>query len=77
MVTADPVVVVLVLACVRVDLLAELTVPAVVVVLVAGAAKEAVLVLLHLRPDLLVDLLAGTQLVEALATRGYLLPPLL
>ena len=47
MVASDPVVVVLILACVRVNLLTKLTVSAVVVVFVARPAKEAVLVLLH------------------------------
>ena len=58
MIASDPVVVIFILACVRVNLLTELTVSAVVVVLVARPAKEAVLVLLHFRTNLLVNLLA-------------------
>lgn len=66
MVATDPLIIVLILAVVGVDLLAELAVEIVVVVLIAIFAEESVLVLLHPRPDLLVDLLGTAQLVEAL-----------
>lgn len=77
MVAAYPLIIVLILAVVGVDLLAEFAVEVVVVVLIAIFAEESVLVLLHPRPDLLVDLLGTAQLVEALPAGGQLLLSLL
>lgn len=70
MVAADPLIIVLILAVVGVDLLAEFAVEVVVVVLIAIFAEESVLVLLHPRTDLLVDLLGTAELVETLPAGG-------
>lgn len=77
MVAADPLIIVLVLAVVGVDLLAELAVEVVVVVFIAVFTEKSILVLLHARPDLLVDLLGTAELVETLSAGGQLLLPLL
>lgn len=66
MIAADPLIIVLILAVVGVDLLAEFAVEVVVVVLIAIFAEESVFVLLHPRTDLLVDLLGTAELVETL-----------
>ena len=57
MVTANPLIIILVLSIVGVDLLTELTIQIVIVVVIAILAEEAVLVLLHPRTNLLEYLL--------------------
>lgn len=72
MIAADPLIIVLILAVVGIDLLAELAIEVVVVVLIAIFAKKSVLVLLHPGADLLVDLLGAAKFVEALPAGGQL-----